>query len=234
MAITLVQSNTANAASLTLASATTAGNTLVVGCTDEAGASSVSAATLGGAAGNFAQLVLAAANVAGSEIMGTFWADPNCSGGQTSVAVTASGHGTGITICAMEFSGLLATSTLATMTDQTKTATGTAGSWTTGNSAGTPVAGALWLGVMADQAASGTAASTSPAWNTITAGDGAGDNMLYAWKIVPSPGGAAVFNGTGGSSKGWATAVATLKPGSGVMPSNSMHLNQAVMRSAVW
>src|SRR5690348_9538589 len=117
MAPSLVQSvsNSGNAGtslSLTLGSATTAGNCLIVCIAGDAAATNpaVTGITLGGAAGNFAQ-VLTAGSTSADAITTSIWADPNCAGGQTSVTVTFTVSGTfGICVTVMEWSGLLTAS----------------------------------------------------------------------------------------------------------------------------
>ena len=117
MAIAFVQqgSNTTAAAAtvtVTLGQNTTAGNCLVV-CTALGNSSqqqTVSSVTLGGAAGNFAQLAAVGNLVTGAEQLAA-WADPNCAGGQTAVAVTWSG-GLAVMVYVFEFSGIVASSPL--------------------------------------------------------------------------------------------------------------------------
>src|ERR1035438_493913 len=85
---------------VTLSTATTAGNCLVV----MAGAvtNAVSGITLGGAVGNFTRLVHVSAQYPVS-----CWADPGCAGGQTAVAGTVAASDTGV-VTVYEVSGLTA------------------------------------------------------------------------------------------------------------------------------
>lgn len=206
MAIALVQSATAAGTSLTLSSATTAGNCLIVGFTDEGGASSVSAVKLGGAAGNFAQLVSAAgAPGKAGEVLAVLWADPNCAGGQTAVAVTAPGA-THPTLWAAEFSGIVSASPL----DKQAGTTGTAGTWSSGNTATTTQATELWVGAACLGSAGSTGTGPSSPWTNVTVNDSSGDTMFYGYNIVSSTG-AAVYTGSMSGTGGWAAAVATLK-----------------------
>src|ERR1039457_5713175 len=92
MAIALVQAAVTSSTGVpTFGSATTAGNCVVVciGLGYGTVNPTVTGVTLGGSAGNFAALVTSAIGTArgGTAI----WADPNCAGGQTAVAVTISG-----------------------------------------------------------------------------------------------------------------------------------------------
>ena len=88
----LVQAATATGTSatitVTLESATTAGNCLVV-CVANGGSFNgvVTGITLGGAAGNFGALA-SGGNPSTSAAVASIWADPNCAGGQTSVTIT--------------------------------------------------------------------------------------------------------------------------------------------------
>lgn len=94
--MTLVQSKqgsgTGPSLTITLTNPTVAGNCLVVGISSNGSTTnpSVSAVTLGGVAGNFARVgvVVGTTNDAG---IVTFWANPNCAGGQTSVVITQTG-----------------------------------------------------------------------------------------------------------------------------------------------
>jgi hypothetical protein len=203
VAIALVQLKTAAATSLTLNSATTAGNCLVVGFTDEGGATTVTAVKLGGAADNFAQLV----SVSGSgksTSLAALWADPSCAGGQTAVAVTPGTAAVSPTMWAAEFSGIVTASPL----DKSSSGTGTTSTWDSGATATTTQAVELWLGAVC--AASSSATGPGAPWNNTTVADGSGDNQVYGYQIVSSTG-TADYSGTGGGTGSWAAVVATLK-----------------------
>lgn len=226
MTIAVVQTKSAAGTSLTLNSSTTAGNCLVVGFTDEGGATSVTAVKLGGAAGNFAQLASAEATPSFLSVLAVLWADPNCAGGQTAVAVTASGSSSP-TVWAIEVSGIVLSSPL----DKQTGTTSTASSWSSGSTSTTTQASELWVGACCNSGSSTTTGPSSP-WVNTSVSDSGGDLMFYGYNIVSSTG-AAAFAGGNGSSKGWAAVVATLKG----LPSPSARnttIGQAVKRAAYY
>jgi hypothetical protein len=100
---------------MTFSAGTTAGNCVVikVGSNQALLAALISGVTLGGAAGNFARAIRSSSGSSSSNA--EIWADPNCTGSQTSVVATFAG-GSGGTIgyagIAEEWSNLLTTSPL--------------------------------------------------------------------------------------------------------------------------
>jgi hypothetical protein len=214
VAITLVQAVVSAASNnVSFGSPTTAGNCVVVGFTDESGATSVTGVTLGGSADNFAQLVSAEGAPFSGTVLAVLWADPNCAGGQTAISVTASGS-SNPTVWAAEFSGIVTSSPL----DKQTGTVGGAASWSSGSTATTSQAVELWVGAFCNAASSGGSGPSSP-WNNTNVSDSGGDRMIYGYDIVSSTG-AAAYSGSGGSSKGWAAVVATLK-GAGTSPTVS-------------
>lgn len=109
----LVQSvsntGTTSPLSLTLPNNTQPGNTLIVNIGSSATPTNptISSITLGGSAGNFAQVVTAGTPSSADESV-FMWNDPNCAAGQTALSVTFSGTFTGSVLAtAMEFAGIL-------------------------------------------------------------------------------------------------------------------------------
>src|ERR1035438_2322422 len=102
---------------MTLGTPTTAGNCLVVCAANMGTGHAVSGITLSpsGSAGNFAK----AAGIVSAEI----WADDNCAGGQTSLAVSFSSDVDGAAAVAYEVSGLAASG----LVDKSSSASGTGG-----------------------------------------------------------------------------------------------------------
>src|ERR1035438_4785017 len=213
-------SSTGYALTVTLGSATTAGNCLVV----KAGAwafttnPSISGITLGGSAGNFASLV--SAGTGASAAITSIWADPPCAGGQTSVVITTTG-GAGATLGAVatveEWSGLAAT--IAGLTGKTATTDGalvTSTSWASGATAGTAQASEVWAGmVFAYQNASLTITGPSSPWNnlaqvTYTPGSSSYYMLLSGYEIAPSTG-TANYSGTFSAAAYYDVAAVTLK-----------------------
>ena len=155
MAISLVQSKVvlnpgSGAGSFT--GNTTAGNCLVVGVVTYATTNvtiSTSACTLGGSAGNFAQAVSVQSGFASTDTQFlSAWVDPNCAGGQTAIAVTASNAtwtgGAGLIL--MELAGVALTSPVDTpFTSTGQNTTGTAVSSGTNGSSAVPGEWAIGL-----------------------------------------------------------------------------------------
>lgn len=108
---------------------------------------SVSGITLGGAAGNWG--VLATEGNSSDHAISTSWADPDCAGSQTSVAVSLTG-GSG-TLAALvwvfEVSGM--PSVIAGMLDKSAvlSSTGFVSSWTLGPTATTTQGSEIWFGL---------------------------------------------------------------------------------------
>jgi hypothetical protein len=203
MAISIVHTTAANASPVTIPS-TTAGNCLVV-CImsfNNVGAASVSGVTLGGAAGNFADVVDGHGANAPQFADAFIWADPNCAGGQTSVAVAGTNlvvtTGSG-GIVVYEVSGLKS-SAVVDQTNNGGTVTGT--TWTSNATSTTTAASELWVGC----ADADTPAGPSAPWSNTSVGTGG-----VAGQQVVSSTGAATYNGTQTSSAA-AAVVATFLP----------------------
>jgi hypothetical protein len=196
----LVQSKSAAGTSLTLTSATTAGNCLVVAVADFGSLStpSVSAVKIGGAADNFAALVTSANTEKG---LATIWADPSCTVSSTSITITQSA-GVAPVIFAYEFSGVAGSSIL----DLSDSGTNLNGTWSSGTTGTTNQASEVWVGVGVVNAATPTGPS-SPWTNQSLASSNT--NGIAGYQITTSAA-AAVYNGTSASAK-WAAAVVTLK-----------------------
>lgn len=193
----------ANSLSVTIP-ATTAGNCLVVAVgAYGTGAMSITGMTLGGAAGNFAELT-SDQNPSGSERLSAFiWACPDCAGGQTAVAVTASGLNVSASFGAVtvyEVAGLAAT--IAAVTDQVSHSQGSAAAWTSLATATTTHADEFWVGV-----ADTYNAATGPASPWTNNGQTYG---ISGYQIATATG-AATYSGTQTAAI-WAAAVAALAP----------------------
>lgn len=207
---------------LTLGSSTTSGNCLVVaiGTASTAAASTVSSVKLGGSVGNFASLI---SQSSGGSLHGDaeIWADPSCAGGQTAVLITVaggSGANTGIGAVVYEVAGIAGTSPL----DDSNSAIGTATSWSSGATGTSVLASEFWVGAYCGGDLSGGKSVTPPgAYTNITTQTATVTYFTAGYQIVSSTG-AATYAGTQNSGAvNWAAAVATLKSGSGVLPSGS-------------
>lgn len=94
MAVAYVQAaqgaGTGTSLTVTLGTATTAGNCVLVMIYSDCSSVSqtVTGVTLGGSAGNFSQI--AAESIPSNSLYTWAWADPSCAGGQTSIVVTTS------------------------------------------------------------------------------------------------------------------------------------------------
>lgn len=203
MAITVVHTTTASTLSVTIPS-TTAGNCLVVCISTEdfsgTTVQSVSGVTLGGSAGNFAQL--AASALAGANVCASFiWADPNCAGGQTAIVISGSNLNVATTaggVTVYEISGLTASSVL----DQSSTSIGASATYTSGTTPTTTQASEIVIGCINFF----DTLSTSPAGytnSTFTFG-------ITGYKIVSATG-AYVYSATQSPSGNYAGAVVALK-----------------------
>ena len=144
------------APSATLDLPTTAGNALIVliGTSGSTNAS-VTAMTLGGAAGNFAE---EAAEGNGSDhAIASAWSDPDCAGGETAVAITLSGSGDNSYVgWIFEVSGMPAAGPLLDKSAVLSSA-GFVASWTLGPTGTTTQTDEIWFGLAAGNVASGTA-----------------------------------------------------------------------------
>lgn len=215
--VAIVQQVTAHVSPVTLA-ATGAGNCLIVCVASQttAGAGSISAMTLGGSAGNFA-VVDEGHGVNGVQHADAFiWADPNCAGGQTTVAITgvninaASGSG-GIIV--YEVSGLSTSSVV----DQHISAGGNSATYDSGSTPTTTQAIEFWAGVAAAPNAIQTAGFTAA---TIPFGTGG----QVGTQITSATGVARYTNNC--STHAWAAVVATFLP-------NTINVNLALGTVAV-
>lgn len=113
VAFVQVASNTGGSSvTVTLGSGTTAGNCLVacIAMGNGGTLASVSSVKLGGAADNWAQLKAVGDLTTGAEQLAV-WADPNCAGGQTAVAITVTGAAVTLAYV-FEFSGIATASIL--------------------------------------------------------------------------------------------------------------------------
>lgn len=208
MTISVVSTTTANSTSVTIP-ATTAGNCLVVCVMSQqtAAQASVSGITLGGSAGNFADLK--DEHFSHTSISTTFWdtfvwADPNCAGGQTSVAISGSnigvlGGGNGGGVVVFEISGLASSSVL----DAFSIGAAFSSSWSSGTSGTTTQASEIAIG-----ATSGANTITGPGapWTNSAPTSTA---CLAGYNILSSTG-SVTYSGTSVGS-GYAAVVVTLK-----------------------
>jgi hypothetical protein len=215
---------------VTLGSSTTAGNCLVVviwgpefGGSNPTGVSSV---TLGGSAGNFAQIYTVGTYADNG--VAYVWGDANCAGGQTSVVVTMAGGTAGDTpvfAFVYEVSGLV--STTAGLLDKSAgtpagNTSGNTGAVTSGATATTTQASEIWIGGFAAQWSSATTFTgpSSPWVNGTQIGlsnvpvSGQFCAMLSGYDIVSATG-AATYAGTQTLTTGQYMAwVVTLKASS--------------------
>lgn len=215
MALTVVQAQVISAAaSGSFSSPTTAGNTVIVAVATvntSNVALSVSGVTLGGAAGNFGQVVAEQSAYASGETQFTaIWADPDCAGGQTTVAVSGSNLAlatTGNGFVIMEVAGLVTTS-LAALVDQTAVDTATTGTAvSSGTTAATSQASEIAVAAFStDYSMSGFTAG----WTTEEILASGSSYAAAAYQVLTSTG--TVSCGcTQGSSGVWAGCVATFK-----------------------
>lgn len=213
---TAQNSGNASTLTITLGSATTAGNALIVmlaasGTTSNPTA--ISGITIGGSADNFSQLSTFGSS--SDAAIGAVWLDLNCVGGQTSVVITATG-GTGtlaIMASVYEFAGLYPVSPF----DQTAGTVGTgATSWSSGSSPTTTQATELWLGCAftTSTASSPTLTGPSSPWTNLTQVNQVqgsfNDQFRSGWQIVSATG-AAAYAGTVSAASDWIAKVATFR-----------------------
>jgi hypothetical protein len=198
---------------LTLGSATTATNCLVVVITTH-NASTVNPAingvTLGGLADNFASLF--ATGSATDESISAFWTDPNCAGGQTSVVISFSSVTSPRYMASVyEFSGLAATNA-ALLDKSAASALGANGtSFSSGSTATTTNAVQAWVGLVSTD--STTITGPASPWNNIaqvTPGGTASDFM--SGYQIRSATGAAAYAGTFSPTGFYNAAVVALNP----------------------
>jgi hypothetical protein len=216
MAISLVQSKSATGTSgtsltITLSSATTAGNCLIVvlGAQEATDNPQITGITLGGSAGNFASANTAYNN---SNVNSAIWIDPNCAGGQTSIVITmgSGSGGTPLTAAyALEFSGVATASPL----DKAPTGqNGSASSWSSGSTGTLSQSSEVAIGVVFTDS-SGITSPGSP-WTelgTLTTGS---SRLAAAYQIVSATT-ALTYNGTTSSSSDYGCCAVTLKAAAG-------------------
>jgi hypothetical protein len=239
LAVSVVQSAQATATdsggnpavTVTLGTATTAGNCLVV-VADTGNATTnakVSAVTLGGSAGNFGSLY--ENGTVTSTVVADFWADPSCAGGQTSVAVsTSGGSGTGYcNVSVLEVSGLAAA--LAGLLDQDAGSAASGTNWTSTATGATSQAGELWVGTVGCYSHNTITGPSSPWVNLAQQDNTAQVSSMTGYQAVSSTG-TAVYAGTLGSSGNYLAAVVTLKA-AGVVPAGALLVPRLVAAGAV-
>ena len=221
MTIAIVQTATpvatsgSQSLSLTFGSPVTAGNCIAVlaGAFSSSSTETFTGVTLGGSADHFALAKRTSASFLPSA---EIWYDPNCAGGSTAVAATATGGSAGVAAVigiAYEISGLLTSSLL----DKTAGAGGTSGSWSSGNTATTTAAAEIWLGCYAGVDSAGkTVTGPSSPWMSATALTATAGSQTAYWTAgyrIVSAAGAAAFAGSQNDSGGgmhWEASVATL------------------------
>jgi len=209
-------SGSASPLNITLDNPTTAGNTLIIliaASGTSANPTSVSGATLGGAADNFAQD--ATFGSASDAAIGATWSDPACTGGQTAVAIsTSGGSGTLALIAAVyEWSGLIASH--AAFDQSANSVSGGSTSWTSTATGTTAQAAEVAFGaVFCTDASAGTITGPSSPWNNLTQVNqvqGAfNDSWMSGYQILSSVG-TVTYNGTVAPSQQWISKVVTFK-----------------------
>jgi hypothetical protein len=217
--------NTTGTLTLTLGTATTAGNCLVVlpggYCPGAAGNIGANTCTLGGVAGNFNASHLSGAQSSTPDDCAALipWADWNCAGGQTviSVALTA-GTGTFYLFgAAYEISGLLGTAAVvdANVADSYS---GSGTSWGGAGAGAMSQASEIIFGsVIAD---AGTTTITGPAspWANTTALSIASEASFLAGYEILSSIVTPSYTGSFGTSRGWCGNVFSLEAAAAVKP----------------
>ncbi len=208
----VISSQATTTVTVTLGKATQAGNCLLVitGTTYSTTNPAVSGVTLGGSAGNFGSLY--SEGLSGGDSIVSFWADPDCAGGQTSVAVTVSGgSGSGlVAVSVLEVSGLA--STLAGLLGQSAGTTDSSGtSWTSGATAATSQADELWVGGVCtytlDEIITGPG---SPWHNFAQQGGGTHPSAMAGYQVATATG-TAEYAGTLNRGYAYTAAVITLQ-----------------------
>jgi hypothetical protein len=217
--VALVQTKQGSSAlgtlTITLDSATTAGNGLIVflaasGTTSNP--TSVTGITLGGVADNFSQVsTFGGGSDAG---IGAVWLDLNCAGGQTSVAITTTGGSGTLAVMATvyEWSGLYPVSPF----DQTANSVSSGStSWTSTATPTTTQAAEVWIGaVFTTVSSAGTITGPSSPWTNLTQVNQTQgsfeDRWMSGYQVVAATG-AATYNGTVSPSSQWICKVATFR-----------------------
>lgn len=226
--VALVQAPVSNSGStgttltLTLGTATTAGNCLVVVITTHNGSTvnpTISGVTLGGAAGNFASLF--STGSATDESISAFWTDPNCAGGQTSVVITFSSVTSPRYMASVyEFSGLASTNA-ALLDKSAASALGANGtSWSSGATATTSNAVQAWVGLVSTDSTTITGPA-SPWTNIAQVNPGGTASDFMSGYQIRSTTGAASYAGTFSPSAFYNAAVVALNPAGAPPPASS-------------
>lgn len=209
MAISVVQSKAFKGTTGSFSAATTAGNCVLV-CimdTEFSFSDNVTAVTLGGSAGNFAQLQTAEED---SDAYVWAWADPNCAGGQTAIAVTVT-NATDPVFIAYEISGLVSTGLL----DKSSSGGSLTTSYSSGSTATTAQASEIWVGLASGSDNSGSMTGPSSPWtNTTSNGSGGSTFGIAGYQIVSSTG-TATYAGTAPGTSAAVALVVTLKGAGG-------------------
>ena len=239
MAITLVQSATNTGTSLTsltvtLGSATTPGNTLIVclSCNAATTNPTPTAMTIGGSADNFT-LLMSGYSFPGVNI----WGDSDLQTSSTSVVITmGGGAGTAWTSAYVyEVSGLSTSPVIITSVDQGVMNNGdlnTAGTtWSSGTTGITAQAAEFWVGMVTTYYTSAEAI-TGPAgsWTNLAQHSATSPydmQTLSGWQITSSTGNA-VYSGTTVDATMWCAAVITFAS----VPVNSTPMRQLSIFSA--
>ncbi len=205
---------------VTLPQQTSAGNCLVVAVSTDydTANSAVSAVTLGGSAGNFG--AVHSVGTGSSEAIVSFWADPDCAAGQTSVTVTVSG-GSGyglVAVSVLEVSGLA--STLAGVLDQSSgNQPSASSSWTSGSTGTTSQADELAVGLVGIYAYETITGPSSP-WVNLAQQGGSSTasppSQAMAGYQILSATGTVAYSGTFSGITSYVAGVVTLKGSGGV------------------
>lgn len=226
----LVQSkqghSTSSPLNITLDSATTAGNGLIVviGHTGSTNDGTVSGITLGGAAGNFASAA-SSGNPAADAAVTDCWLDLNCAGGQTAISISFTGAAGTIDFYATvyERDDLLTASAFDKSSGNP--VNGSASSWTSNATATTTQAVEVWVGgVLLVGASALTPTGPSSPWNNLTAltnnNGGTQTAWLSGWEAVTATG-TATYSGTvsPAASVGYTALAVTLKAVAAAAPS---------------
>jgi hypothetical protein len=202
----------------TLGTPTTAGNCLVYVIITETGTNvtmTVTGATLGGSAGNFAQAISKQSGFASSATQFVaIWVDRNCAGGQTAVAVAGTnlniGAGTDNGYVVLEIAGLDTSSPVDT-TAQASNAATTGTALSTGSTGTTAQASEIAVGGL-----SGFNSLSSYTSGYTTSGISGGFNTA-GYKVLSATG-TQSFGCNQSATGPWAAAVITLKAASGTVP----------------
>jgi len=196
--------------SVTLDSATTAGNGLIVTAGATAGTGGVTGITLGGSADNW-HSDLHVRNTGGVvPVDADIWSDPSCAGGQTAVLLSYPTTGSHAACDVWEVSGLAAS----LPADKSSSNTGTGTSFDSLATATTSQAAEFWAGVLIDiSGSSGNPVLTGPSspWvNQAAVNIGSLGSYIAGEQITTSTG-TADYSGTIDRSSSWAAAVVTYK-----------------------